>query len=32
VMAGNDVALRFYAALGLELAQVTMYKVLPSSD
>jgi hypothetical protein len=26
------VALRFYAALGLERAQVTMYKVLPSSD
>jgi ribosomal protein S18 acetylase RimI-like enzyme len=32
VMAGNEVAVRFYAALGLELAQMTMYKVLPSSD
>jgi ribosomal protein S18 acetylase RimI-like enzyme len=32
VMAGNDVARRFYAALGLELAQMTMYKVLPSPD
>jgi ribosomal protein S18 acetylase RimI-like enzyme len=32
VMAGNDVAQRFYATLGLELAQMTMYKVLPSSD
>jgi ribosomal protein S18 acetylase RimI-like enzyme len=32
VMAGNDVAQGFYAALGLELAQVTMYKVLPTAD
>jgi ribosomal protein S18 acetylase RimI-like enzyme len=32
VMAGNEVAVRFYAALGLELAQMTMYKVLPGSD
>jgi ribosomal protein S18 acetylase RimI-like enzyme len=32
VMAGNEVAVRFYAALGLELAQMTMYKVLPDSD
>jgi ribosomal protein S18 acetylase RimI-like enzyme len=32
VMAGNDVARRFYAALGLEPAQMTMYKVLPSPE
>ena len=32
VMAGNDVARRFYAAFGLAAAQVTMYKVLPSAD
>jgi ribosomal protein S18 acetylase RimI-like enzyme len=32
VMAGNDAARRFYAALGLDLAQMTMYKVLPSAD
>jgi ribosomal protein S18 acetylase RimI-like enzyme len=32
VMAGNEVAVRFYAAIGLELAQMTMYKVLPGSD
>jgi ribosomal protein S18 acetylase RimI-like enzyme len=32
VMAGNDAAQGFYAALGLELAQVTMYKVLPTAD
>jgi ribosomal protein S18 acetylase RimI-like enzyme len=32
VMAGNDAARGFYAALGLEAAQVTMYKVLPSAD
>jgi hypothetical protein len=31
-MAGNDVARRFYAALGLDLAQVTIYKVLTSAD
>jgi ribosomal protein S18 acetylase RimI-like enzyme len=32
VMAGNDVARGFYSALGLELAQMTMYKVLPSAE
>ena len=32
VMAGNDAASRFYAGLGLEPAQVTMYKVLPTAD
>jgi ribosomal protein S18 acetylase RimI-like enzyme len=32
VMAGNDAARGFYSALGLELAQMTMYKVLPSPE
>jgi ribosomal protein S18 acetylase RimI-like enzyme len=32
VMAGNDAALAFYATLGLELAQMTLYKVLPTAD
>ena len=32
VMAGNDAANSFYARLGLELAQMTFYKVLPSAD
>jgi ribosomal protein S18 acetylase RimI-like enzyme len=32
VMAGNDAAQAFYAGLGLELAQLTMYKVLPTAD
>jgi ribosomal protein S18 acetylase RimI-like enzyme len=32
VMAGNDAAQAFYAALGLELAQMTFYKVLPTAD
>jgi ribosomal protein S18 acetylase RimI-like enzyme len=32
VMAGNDTARAFYDKLGLELAQVTLYKVLPKAD
>jgi ribosomal protein S18 acetylase RimI-like enzyme len=32
VMAGNDAARGFYSSLGLELAQMTMYKVLPTAD
>jgi ribosomal protein S18 acetylase RimI-like enzyme len=32
VMAGNDAARDFYEKLGLELAQLTLYKVLPSDD
>jgi ribosomal protein S18 acetylase RimI-like enzyme len=32
VMAGNDSARGFYSALGLELAQMTMYKVMPTAD
>ena len=32
VMAGNDAASGFYATLGLQLAQMTFYKVLPSAD
>jgi ribosomal protein S18 acetylase RimI-like enzyme len=32
VMAGNDAALDFYDKLGLERAQTTMYKVLPTAD
>jgi ribosomal protein S18 acetylase RimI-like enzyme len=32
VMAGNDAARAFYGRFGLELAQVTLYKVLPSAD
>src|SRR5919198_2140024 len=32
VMAGNDVASGFYATLGLQLAQMTFYKLLPSAD
>jgi ribosomal protein S18 acetylase RimI-like enzyme len=32
VMAGNDAARAFYGKLGLELAQVTLYKVLPTAD
>jgi ribosomal protein S18 acetylase RimI-like enzyme len=32
VMAGNDAALRFYGRLGLQQAQVTLYKVLSSAD
>ena len=32
VMAGNDAALAFYATLGLQVAQTTLYKVLPSAD
>jgi ribosomal protein S18 acetylase RimI-like enzyme len=32
VMAGNDSARAFYEKLGLELAQMTYYKVLPTAD
>jgi ribosomal protein S18 acetylase RimI-like enzyme len=32
VMAGNDAATAFYDKLGLERAQVTLYKVLPSDN
>ena len=32
VMAGNDAARAFYERLGLELAQMTLYKVLPTAD
>jgi ribosomal protein S18 acetylase RimI-like enzyme len=32
VMAGNDAARAFYDKLGLELAQLTLYKVLPKDD
>ena len=32
VMAGNDSARAFYEPLGLELAQMTFYKVLPTAD
>jgi ribosomal protein S18 acetylase RimI-like enzyme len=32
VMAGNDAALAFYATLGLQVAQTTLYKVLPTAD
>jgi ribosomal protein S18 acetylase RimI-like enzyme len=32
VMAGNDSARAFYEQLGLELAQMTFYKVLPTAD
>jgi ribosomal protein S18 acetylase RimI-like enzyme len=32
VMAGNDAALAFYATLGLQVAQTTLYKVLPGAD
>jgi len=32
VMAGNDGARAFYEGLGLQLAQMTFYKVLPTAD
>jgi len=32
LMAGNDGARDFYEHLGLELAQMTLYKVLPTAD
>jgi ribosomal protein S18 acetylase RimI-like enzyme len=32
VMAGNDAARAFYEGMGLELAQMTLYKVLPTAD
>jgi hypothetical protein len=32
VMAGNDAARAFYEQLGLEPAQTTFYKVLPTAD
>jgi ribosomal protein S18 acetylase RimI-like enzyme len=32
VMAGNDGARDFYEKLGLEAAQLTLYKVLPSDN
>jgi ribosomal protein S18 acetylase RimI-like enzyme len=32
VMAGNDSARAFYEGLGLQLAQMTFYKVLPTAD
>jgi ribosomal protein S18 acetylase RimI-like enzyme len=32
VMAGNDIAQSFYEKLGLELAAMTFYKVMPGAD